>query len=387
MKPLRPIFIASFLYSFHLALLMYLNSTVLNLNGNSLETTLAYTLGSMLAIALLVASPRLVRRYGNSRFLMGGLIATIIVLWAMGILITTHSFVLLFIVYFSLYLIVWYGFDLLFEHSSRRRSIGNIRGLVLTLDNTGVMLAPVVATAMLGMVGFAGVYFFGALAVIASYLTIRNTPRVAAVDASSHGSMREAFRALLAHRSARRIVALYFILQFFYAWMVVYTPLYLLSLGFSWKTIGIMFSIMLSAFVLLQYGVGILADRLHAERAIIMAGCWIAAGATLALALPLPPDAIIFTAILFATRIGASILEVGCESAFFKQVKESDLALIGTLRMTMPMAYIIAPLCGALVLYIGSPRLLFGILAGILALGGLYARRLTGFHKSAPFAQ
>ncbi len=376
MRPLRPVFLSSFLFSFHLALLMYLNSTVLSAEGSALQATIAYTLGSMLSLILLVMSPRLIRKLGVSIFLICSICATAIILWVLGMTITHNAFFVLFIIYFSLNLIVWYGFDLLFEHYSRKNFIGNIRGLILTFDNIGVMAAPVIASIIIGFAGFSGTYFIAAIIVVFSFLALIQSPLLATHAVASKNSLSESFKALVEHRIARRIVTLYFVLQFFYAWMVLYMAPYMLSLGFTWANIGIIFSIMLAPFVILQYRVGKIADKFHAERKIIFIGFLIAAGATAVFIFPLTQSAVLFTVILFITRIGASLIEVGCESAFFKEVQESDIALIGTLRMTMPIAYIIAPLCGALILTIGSPRLLFGILAIILSLAMLYTRRI-----------
>ena len=102
--------------------------------------------------------------------------------------------------------------------------------------------------------------------------------------------------------------------------------------------------------------------------------------ATLLLALPdsfvYERTAVFFAIILFLTRVGASIIEVGVESKFFKVVTTKDTALISTLRMTMPLAYIIAPMTGALVFVVGSMQDMFVIL-GILCLGAMwYAFRL-----------
>jgi len=69
-------------------------------------------------------------------------------------------------------------------------------------------------------------------------------------------------------------------------------------------------------------------------------------------------------------------VEVAGESAFFKHVTERDTALISTLRMTLPLAYIIGPLAGALVLAIGDMRLLFGVLAVLLVGAMLYTSKL-----------
>lgn len=376
MHPLRPVFLASFFFSLHLALLSYLNTTALALHTSAQGMTVAYTVASTLSFVLLIGAGNLVRRMGSSRFLIAVLAVSAVLLALLGTSTTDNAFVALFVLYFSLNTIIWYGFDLVIEHYSRERNTGNIRGIYLTLNNAGWVIAPMAASLIAGTVGFAGTYVAGAIAMIVATIVIISTPRVPRDTHVPRLSFTESFRALVAHPYARRIVTLYFVMQFFFAWMVLYMTPYLSSLGFGLGTIGIILSVMLLPFVLFQYWTGKVADRYNNEPHLLRLGFAITALATLLLALPLPTKAVVFAAILFITRVGASIVEVAGESAFFKHVTERDTALISTLRMTLPLAYIIAPLAGALVLAIGNMRLLFAVLAALLVAAMVYTRRL-----------
>ena len=234
------------------------------------------------------------------------------------------------------------------------------------------MAASLIATT----VGYSGTYIAAAIAILIAVILVRTTERIPVGTHLPKISFTESFRALAKHPYARRIVVLYFVIQFFFAWMVLYMTPYLSSLGFSLGTIGIILSVMLLPFVLLQYWAGKIADKHHNERQLLMYGFGIAGAATLLLALPLPPTAAIFAGILFITRIGASIIEVAGESAFFKSVTEHDTALIGTLRMTLPLAYIIAPIAGAFLLMFISIPTLYLVLGVILLCAMMYTLRL-----------
>lgn len=376
MHPLRPVFLASFFFSLHLALLSYLNTTALALHTSPQGMTVAYTVASALAFVLLIGAGNLVRRMGSSRFLIAVLAISAVLLGLLGTSTTDSAFVALFVLYFSLNTIIWYGFDLVIEHYSREHNTGNIRGIYLTINNIGWVIAPMAASLIASTVGFASMYIAGAVAMLISLIVITSTPRIAHNTHVPRLSFTESFRALVAHPYARRIVTLYFVIQFFFAWMVLYMIPYLSSLGFGLGTIGIILSVMLLPFVLFQYWTGKIADRYNNERALLRLGFAITALATLLLAFPLPTKAVVFAAILFLTRVGASIVEVAGESAFFKHVTERDTALISTLRMTLPLAYIIAPLAGALVLAFGSMHILFGILAVLLFGAMVYTGRL-----------
>ncbi len=376
MHPLRPIFAASFFFSIHLALLSYLNSTVLSSHVGEVATTITYTLSSALSLVLLIGAGNIVRKIGSSRFLIGTLALSMLLLTLLGTTTADVGFVTLFALYFALNTVVWYGFDLVIEHYTRENNTGNIRGLYLTLNNAGWVLAPMAASLIATTVGFAGTYIAAGCAVLAALALVLTSPRVPMRTHLPKLSFTDSFRALVAHPEARRIVSLYFVIQFFFAWMVLYMTPYLSSLGFSLAHIGMILSVMLLPFVLLQYWTGKIADRYNNERLLLGIGFSISAFATLCLALPLAPKASMFAIILFVTRVGASIIEVAAESAFFKRVTEHDTALISTLRMTLPLAYIIAPIIGAGIIATSSVPFLFGVLGLILIGAALYTFRL-----------
>jgi predicted MFS family arabinose efflux permease len=298
----------------------------------------------------------------------------------LGLITERIGFVGVFMLYFSLNTVIWYAFDLCIEHYSRESNTGNIRGLYLNINNFGWVLAPMLASAVALKLGFTGTYLLASGAVLVALIIIVCTTRIKHSTHTPKLHLHQAFAELVTHSEARRLVSLYFVLQFFFALMVIYMVPYLTALGFDLKSIGIILSIMLLPFVMLQYAVGKMADRHRNEKALIVLGFCIMGLATLLLALPdsfiFGPTLGFFAAVLFLTRVGASIIEVAVESKFFKVVTEKDTALISTLRMTLPLAYIIAPLVGALILVGGSMQSLFAIL-GFICLGAMmYALRL-----------
>lgn len=380
LHPLRPLFFASFFFSFHLALLSYLNSSVLAAHTSDIGITLAYTISSVLSLICIFLAPLIVQRFGASKSLGLGLALSVGLLSLLGIRAEKDGFVGLFILYFSLNTVIWYAFDLCIEHYSRIKNTGNIRGIYLSLNNTGWVLAPIVASTVALKFGFTGTYLLASGAVLVAFLVIIATTKIKQSAHTPRLHLHRAFAELVRHVEARRIVSLYFVLHFFFAWMVLYMTPYLASLGFSLGTIGIILSIMLLPFVLLQYPVGKLADKYRNERNLLITGFCIMGLSTTLLALPdsfiFAPGIAFFAIVLFFTRVGASIVEIAIESRFFKIVNEKDTALISTLRMAMPVAYIIAPLIGALVLFIGTTVHLFLILALLSFVAMRYAFRL-----------
>lgn len=107
MRPLRTIFFASFIFSFHLALLSYLNSSVLDASESLFSTAFVYTLGSCAAFLLVVVGPRLARRFGASKFLSTSILLCAVLLCLLSFTIHTRSFGYVFILYFALNTLIW----------------------------------------------------------------------------------------------------------------------------------------------------------------------------------------------------------------------------------------------------------------------------------------
>ena len=151
-----------------------------------------------------------------------------------------------------------------------------------------------------------------------------------------------------------RAYGISFLLQFFYAWMVIYTPIYLsIHLGFSWKEIGIIFAIMLLPFIILDIPLGKFSDKIG-ERKMLMFGFTIASLATLSLFFIQIHAVWIWALLLFITRIGAANIEVMSEAYFFKHIKPEEEQFIQVYRSSSPVAYILGPLL-AFVVFIFIP--------------------------------
>jgi hypothetical protein len=71
------------------------------------------------------------------------------------------------------------------------------------------------------------------------------------------------------------------------------------------------------------------------------------------------------------------MVEVLAETYFFKQITDRDEGIVSVYRMMYPLAYIIAPLLGWLLISNGSYATLFLTLGLILVIGALYTERLV----------
>jgi MFS family permease len=112
--------------------------------------------------------------------------------------------------------------------------------------------------------------------------------------------------------------------------------------GLAWSEIGIVFTIMLVPFVLIQYPAGLLADKKYGEKEMLFIGVVIMIIA-LVFMLFVHTDSFVFWAVvLFASRVGAALFEAMQDSYFYKQINENDISIINFFRSTRAVAYIIS---------------------------------------------
>ena len=159
--------------------------------------------------------------------------------------------------------------------------------------------------------------------------------------------------------------------------MVIYTPLYLISkFGLSYEALGIISSIMLIPYVLLEYPLGKVADNRIGEKELLIGGFVLTAITTAVIPLIGSAAIWVWAVILFGTRIGAAMIEGMSATYFYKKVEASDVDLIALFRDMRPIAYIIGPLLASIVVSKISIASLFPILGAVMLFGALFATAL-----------
>lgn len=376
---MRPIYFASFLFFAHMAVVMYINTTVLSAFTSTKYISIFYVLGSAGSIVLLFYLPRIVQKIGLVRTTVGILLALTIALLLLASTVTSSVFIGIFMVYIALSGTMWYCNDLFVAHYTRNGTVGHTRGSYLTIINTAIAIMPVFVGLIVTHDGFSGVYVIGALLLCIATGTVLCSQRSFADRPYAFVTIATAWGKIRLSPLLRRVISINFILQFFYVWMTLFTPLYLYTvLHFSWEEIGAMFSIMLLAFVILQYPIGRLADKIG-EKKLLITGFGIAAVSTIAFALLAKHSHSFaaYAAILFATRVGICMVEVLAETYFFKQITDRDEGIVSVYRMMYPLAYIVAPLIGWGIIVTTSYSALFMCLGMLLFIGALYTVRLV----------
>lgn len=386
-RPLRLIFLVSFLFGLHFSLGLYINSSFLS-GGCDCDIPsdmvgVLYAAGSLLAIIGITKAPMLFRFFGGSkRTLLAGMLLAASALLGM---ISVHSPGLaagFFVFYLGVSTVVVFLADLFVEVYSRDSTTGNTRGLYLTVLSAATMISPVVTGFLVERAnGYVVIYGLGIFLIGLTVLvfTLR-FKEVVEVDCPKKASLRTILKRFINYRKGdvRRVFTANFLLQFFYSWMVVYTPVYLSQqIGLPWSSIGLIFMIMLSPFVLFQIPLGRLADKKYGEKEMMILGFVVIAIFTGVLSFITSQVVWVWAALLFMTRVGASTIQIMTESYFFKQVDSQDVDLISVFRDTGPFAFIAGPLVATFFLMVGLDiKYLFIVLAIFMLSGVLFIWKL-----------
>lgn len=365
--PLRRVYTIGFIFSLSMAFTAYINSTFLEQMFSSSWVSFLFSAGALLSLVMLELLPILLGRYGVRNTASGILVISMLSLFALSQNITPWITGLCFVLYITTNSLMTYCFDIFIEHFTTNNKVGNSRGTYLTVVNLAWMLSPFIAGVVIATYGFNGLYMivlvFIAITTVLKVLFFTNFKD----SKYKRPSPLKALKYIEKHVGIERIIIVNFILQFFYAWMIIFTPIYLHQvIGFDFATIGIIFTVMLAPFVLFQFPLGRLADNGWGEKRFLIFGIIVMMLATMSFGLYHGSSAIIFAIILFFTRVGASIVEIMTETYFFKKTSDKETNIISLFRTAPPLAFIIAPLIGTLILAISSYTSLFLILSIII---------------------
>jgi MFS family permease len=316
-KPaIRTLDISSFILGISAALILYLESDYFKTATKSENVTVFFIVAYAITLALIFNWHRLVRRFGKKNVFLGNLFAKALVVLMLANLPVGKIGILFLMGYIILTVLSWIDLDILLESCSRDRKTGRIRGAYLTIMNAGYLVAPFFAGLILNRYGFQPVFLAASVLILIVWIICFFKLRNIYGTQIKEVNFVDILRKLSKRKNVLRIYYVSFILELFFALMIIYTPLYLLDLGFSWVDIGKMFTVMLLPFVLLQYPAGYLADKKFEERNMIIFSLILMAFSTLAIFFLASKSVLLWALILFCTRIGASLIEILRDSYF-----------------------------------------------------------------------
>lgn len=364
------IYLAGFLFSISIALVSYINSSFLEIYAGKNYVGLIYILASSLAVLGLLKMPKVLNHLGNRHTIFFSCLVIFSAMLFLAFSNTPFIIISSFVIYFVSVSFIVASLDIFIEDFSKDYNVGSLRGLYLMTINLAWVLSQFISGSFINKISFRGIYLVSAsfifLMVSVLFYNLKNfkDPEYKMVPLS------KTIKSFIKNKHLSKIYISNLILQFFYAWMVIYSPIYLHEyMNFGWDKIGMIFSIMLIPFVLVDFPLGKLSDKIG-EKKILIIGYIVIILSTFSIPFIKEPIFWIWALVLFATRLGAATIEVMNESYFFKTITERNSDEISFFRNAPPIAYIIGPLLAFPLLFIlPSMGQLFFILSAILLIG------------------
>lgn len=377
--PLRILFIIGFLFVINASLTSYINSSFLGEFISEKHVGFLYTAGSILALLGLIWMPKFLRKIGNYKMMALSLSASALSLLMFSLTKSPALIVIFFIIYLGARSLIYFSLDEFIESYSDESSTGKTRGLYMTSISLAWLIAPFLSGLIIDAFGYQALYttafvfvliaLFGVLVWLKRHKDPKYPKKV---------PLKEIFAKMLLKKNLYRVYRVNLLLQFFYAWMVIYIPIYLHQhMGFEWSTLGIMFGVMLLPFVLFEIPLGRLADTKYGEKEIMNTGLIIMTISVIGVSLLQTQNVIFWTALLFLTRTGASMVEIAVETYFFKKVDGAETDLISFYRNASPIAYLLAPIIVSALLLVIPLEYTFFVLALMLITGLRFSTKLV----------
>lgn len=364
------IFLTSFLLSVAYGSTIYINSSFLGKFFEDEFISIFYLIAALINIGFFFLTPKLIKKFRKETLLVFFLFITGLGTLGMALANSAIEAAISFVVVSGVLFLGYYFLDIALEELSSNQHTGAIRGLYWTFLNGGIALGPLIvsllATQSLNRV-YATSSFILLVAVICA-LFHQSKPHQA-VHHRYHQSLSLPFKAWWKKRNIRAATLARLVLEMFFSMMTIYTPIYLHTvLGMPWSELGIIFTIMLIPFVVLEWPAGEAADRLWGEKEMMSVGFLLMGCATLLMPF-LDATFSTWLLVLLISRVGASLVEITTESYFFKKISPDDTGIIGIFRIARPVSFVMGSIIGLGVLNFFSMEAVFFVVAVVIFFG------------------
>jgi len=366
------IYLFGLLWAFSMALPSYIQSSFLEQFVGVRFVGLLVAISTAVTLIVQFFYPRVIKSLTNYRTSILLIIIYIASTFLLAFLGHWLMILLFYVIQFICLNLFSVNLDVFLEDISDNRHAGRVRTTFLTVTNVAWVFAPITMGFLAKGDNYSLVYIVAGLIVIPVIFILMYAKRNMSDKKMTYKSRN--FKQLLAvferNPNIREIFQVAFVLRFFYCIMVLYIPIYLHKyIGFSWDELGIIFTIMLLPFIIFQMPAGRLADKYIGEKEILVVGLLIMMTATGAIFFITSTNFFVWVAILFLTRVGASLVEAMQEVYFFKQIDGHDMDLIDLFRNVRPFAWLLGSLFTVIVLEIFPIQFIFLFLAIVILMG------------------
>lgn len=375
------VYAVSILFTFQTLLSAYSSSTYLERFLAPSYVSWLYVAGSLGAVVVTLLLPRLLRRIGNVATLFSLSILIIVSLLLVGYVVHPIISLAAFVVYLILSPQIYLNIDVFLETliGEEEGSTGSRRGLLLTVGAIASVASPIAMGLIVGQAGeLENVYLVAALVGLLMIALCLGRLRHFYDPQYETIRVRDMIRSVNGNLDLKLVLANHFLLQFFFAWAVIYIPLYLATyINLDWVTISYIIAAGLLAFVIIQFPAGWLADNRYGEKEMMAIGFLLLAIASTLVSVMITASMVAWMALMFLSRVGASLVEVTTESYFFKKINGRQPNLISLFRLMRPLAQLAGAGVASLALLLLPFSSIFLVLAIFMTLGIFLTSRLN----------
>ncbi len=364
----------SFILAVSSALPAYIQSNFLAQFVSVKFISLFFVIANFLSIVAIIYFPFWIERLGN--YFLTKIILTLYFVSLIGLSLANSPLIALIstIIFTVTTYLIWINMDILLESFSSNSSTGKTRTIYLTMANLAWIISPFLSSYLIGKGAYALSFLTAATIVVPFYIIFtKEGKKLKKKTNYKHERLKETLNKMWRNKNLRGIFFISFLLQLFYSSAVIYIPFHLLhNFGMDWHTLGIVFSIMLIPFVLVEYPAGIIADKILGEKEMLFTGFVILIISLFLFFYLNTASVIIWTIVLFFSRIGAALVQAMQETYFFKIIDVEDVEIINIFRTSSPLAYTIGPSIAILILYFFPLQYLFLFLSMIMLSGFMF---------------
>jgi MFS family permease len=362
------VYVLAVLINFQAFLVSYSNSTYLEQFTTAEVIGLLYSVGSCVSILTFLFISRVLRKIGNTKFTLGIAALLLASLFVMGTATDPNLIIVSFVLFLVTSPLLYMSIDVFSEAliGENEDGTGTKRGLALSLMSLAGAAGPLLLAVLVGgddanltrtylAASAVGIIF---IALILIHFRHFIDPPYKEVEVLA------TLRTFFNSKNLRTAFLTHLSLQVFFAWAIIYIPLYLATeIGLSWDVLGFVIGIGLLAYVLFEWPIGYLADRHYGEKEMMALGFLIIIVSLSWMSFVTVTSTLVWILVMFVNRTGAALVEVTTESYFFKHTTGSDANYISFFRLTRPLGLVLGSLIGSAALLFLPFNLIFVVFA------------------------
>ena len=367
--------------SLHWALVVYINSSFLDQYVSNTTIGTLYAVSAILTIAVFMSMSKILSRAGKHTVVLALSLLEVLVMLGMAFAESANAVIVFFVIHQTIVPLIFFNMDIYMEEliGEKESNTGSKRGLLLAIISAGYAATALAAGYLLGdgEPQFTYVYIGSALLMLPFIIIMMTQFSSSKHKESQVNFSHKALSEFWKKKDLRNVFGAHFLLQVFFAWTVIYSPLYLATvIGLNWVQIGQILFFGLLAYVIFEYPIGIMADKWLGEKELMSLGFLIVAVSISWFLFIQEASIIPWMLVMFLSRVGASLIEVTTESYFFKHTKGNDIDMISFFRATRPISYIVGAGLGSLMLYFFDFNIMFLGLSALMIIGFFFAMAL-----------